>query len=902
MTDWLRVTLARFRALFDRQRLDREFDEELNNHLDLATRDFIRRGLTPEEARRHAVLRFGSRMATKELHRDVRGFPVVETLMQDLRYACRSARRDPTFHLASVLILALAIGAGTAIFSIVNGVLLRPAPVANIDRLAMIWETDRKTGTTREPASVPDLADFRTRSRTLAQLAAFTADEVNLIPPAGDPVRLAALRVSSEFMPLLGITPIVGRTFNTSDDIPGSSVALISQALWERSLGRDPAIVGHSLRIDDRAFTVIGVMPDEAGFGVLQILSAAAYGRSFADRGVRTQVDIWTPYPADYRTLPRETHPIFVLGSLAPGMSAGTAQEEMAAIMTALERDFPSNDGRGAFVEPLAEVVFGPVRPALYVLLGTVGLVVLIACVNVANLLMARGTTRFREVAVRTALGGGRARLAAQFLVEGLLLSTVSAAAGVAIASMALKALLTFAPADIPRLASATIDARVLGVAIAVSVLVGILFSLVPILQARRVDLLSALKGEGGWLTSAGPERHKVRSVLVAAELALAVVLVIGASLLVRSFYRLQRVDPGFQTVGVLKAEYQLPSSRYPADFRVWPNFKEMHQFTHALLERAGRLPGVDSVAIAGNHPLDPGFTNSFAVVGREAEAKTWPEISVRRVTPGYFRTVGLALTRGRLLGDGDATAAHAVLVINEAAARQFFAGREALGAQISFWGTARTIVGIVANERFHGLADPPPIAAYAPLAQAPSVGGAGVLLVRTRQDPSGLQTAIAATIRELDPGLAVFGLEPLDATMLRSVAERRFTMVLLGSFAALALALAAIGVHGMLSFGVARRTREIGLRMSLGARPASVVGLILREGLGVALVGLTIGLVAALVATRVLASLLFGVTPTDPSTFVLVALFLVLVALGASFVPARRATRIDPATALRSE
>jgi predicted permease len=389
---------------------------------------------------------------------------------------------------------------------------------------------------------------------------------------------------------------------------------------------------------------------------------------------------------------------------------------------------------------------------------------------------------------------------------------------------------------------------------------------------------------------------------VVVVELALAVILLVGAVLLLKSFWILRQVDPGFQAAGVLKAEVQLPAGRYPVDFAAWPDFKEMHAFTAALLERAARLPGVEAVAIAGNHPLDPGFTNSFEVVGREAEARSWPEITIRRVSPGYFRTVGLKLLRGRLIRDSDGTFAPPVLLINQAAADRFFPGRDPLGAQIRFWGADRTIVGVAANERFHGLAVRPSIGVYVPLAQAPSAGGAHVLLVRAIADPLALAPAVRAAIRELDPGLAVFGLESLEQTLAGSFAERRFTLVLVGLFASLALLIAAIGLYGVLSFGVARRTREIGVRMALGARPERVLGMVVGEGLRVTLVGITGGLLGALALTRLLASLLFGVTPTDPITFAAVAIFLALEAVAASYVPARRAARVDPAVALRDQ
>ncbi len=562
----------------------------------------------------------------------------------------------------------------------------------------------------------------------------------------------------------------------------------------------------------------------------------------------------------------------------------------------------PRTRRAGIFVEPLSAVVFGPVRPALLVLLTAVGLVLLVACANVANLLLARGSARRREVAVRRALGANGWRLTRQFAAEGLLLATAATILGAGLAVLGVRLLVALAPADIPRVADAAVDLRVLGVALAVAIAAGLLFGMVPALQARRVDLQGTLKSDGGHGASVGGERTRVRSALVVAECALAVMLVIGATLLIRSFWHIQRVDAGFRTDGILKAEYQLPPSRYPVDFRRFPNFKEMHAFTRGLLERTGRLPGVEAAAIAGNHPLDPGFTNSFRIVGREAEGATQPEISVRRVTSGYFRTMGVPLVRGRLLADSDTTNAAPVVLINEAAARRFFANQEPLGKQISFWGSQRTIVGIVGNERFHGLADAPPIALYAPLDQAPSANGSGALLVRTSTDPSTLVSSVRGAIREQDPALAVFGLEPFGETVSRSIAERRFTMMVLGLLAFVALFLAAIGVHGVLSYSVAQRTREIGIRLALGAQPSGVLRLVVAQGMWLALTGAALGLAAAFVLTRSMGTLLFAVEPTDPITFALVPIGLALVAFAASYFPARRATRVDPVSALRGD
>ena len=820
-------------------------------------------------------------------------------MLGDVRYALRSFVKNPGFSLACVLTLALGIGANTAIFSVVDAVLLRRAPFEDMERLVMVWETDRNTGTTREPASLPDYLDVRDRTRTLAQAAVLMPDEMNLTPVSGDPRRLPILRVSHQLLPMLGLQPIAGRTLTDTDDRPGAAATvLISERLWEREFGRRADAIGNTIRLDDRSYTIIGVMRHGADFGVLQVLSRAAYSRSFADRGERTAVEIWTPLQGDPAELPRSTHPIFVVGRLAPGVDRDAAQQEMTRIMADLERAFPENAARGAFVEPLPSVVFGPFQPAFYLLLAAVALVLLVASVNVASLLIARGAARKHEVAVRGALGAGGARLVRLFLTESVVLTFAATVLGLAIAYAAVEVIIALAPADVPRLAEASVDGRVLAATMAISALAAIGFGLFPMIQMGRADLHSALRGLGR--TSQGRGRKRLQQALVVCELALAVLLVCGAGLVTRSLWNVQRVDPGFRAAGVLKAEYQLPASRYPSNFRQWPNFAEQHACTRSLLERAARLPGVESAAIAGNHPLDPGFTNSFTVVGREAESRTWPEISIRRVTPSYFETMGLGTVRGRALRDADATASAPVVLINETAAARFFASRDPIGAQIRFWGASRTIVGVVANERFHGLTEAAPIAVYAPLAQAPSA--TGVLLLRSALNPKALAAAAERVVHEVDPALAVFAVEPLAQTVSRSVSQRRFTAFLLGTFAVLAVILAAIGVHGLLSYNVARRRQEIGIRMALGAGRSAVLGLILREGLALIAGGLVIGLAGAIALTRLLRALLFDVSPTDPMTFVLVAVVLTAVALVATLLPARRAARLDPLPALRTE
>lgn len=824
-------------------------------------------------------------------------------LVLDLRYALRTLRRAPGFALAALLTLGLGIGANTAILSVVDGVLLRPTPFENVDRLAMVWQTDRNSGTTREPTSYPDFEDFVARSEQFAGLAAFAAQEVTLAPDHGDPLRLDAMAVTHEFMPLVGISAVIGRSFTPEDDRPGAAqVALIGEGLWERLFARDPAVVGRTLRAQGTTYTVVGVLPAGADFGTLQILDGAAYARAFADRFGPADVQLWVPLRPVFANAPRDTHPIFVLGRLAPGVSLTMAQQEMDGIAADLEATYGSNDGRGAHVEALTEVVFGPVRPALSLLLVAVTLVLLVACVNVANLLLARAATRTRELAVRTALGAGVGRLGRQFLVEGLVLALLGGALGVGLATWGTRVLLTFAPGDIPRAATAQVNGPVLWLTTALCLVVGIAFGVAPALQARRLDPHSALKGAATGSASSGAGQRRTRTALVTAELALAVALVVGAGHLIQSFWRLQRVDPGFSPSGVLKAQVDLPPDRYPVDFTRWPDFREMHDFNQAVLQRIAALPGVTGAAITGNHPLDAGFTNSISVPGREDEAGGWPEISVRRMTPGYLATVQLALRRGRSLDEGDAASAPPVVLLNEAAVAQYFPDAEPLGQQIFMWGTLRSVVGVVANERMHGLADDAPPALYLPLAQAPSVNGDETFLIRTAGDAGALAPALRGAIRDVDPDLAVFGVEALDRTVRRSVSRERFTMLVLGAFAAAAIALALVGVHGVLSYLVARRSREIGLRLALGAAPGAIVADVVGQGLRLASLGLVLGLLAALGGARLLRGLLFGVTATDPLTFVWVALAVTGAAAAASWLPARRAAREDPMASLRSE
>ena len=621
---------------------------------------------------------------------------------QDIRYALRLLAGNPAFAVVALLTMALGIGANTAIFSVIDTVLLRPAPVKDIGGLAVVWETDRNTSTTREPASYPDYLDFKERSKRVEALATFDGSEVNYSPEQGEPIRLQALAATHDLLPMLGVQPIAGRGFTAEETRAGGPrVVLISDGFWSRAFGRDPSAVGRSIRLDNQPYTIIGIMQRGADFGVFQILSAADYSRSFADRGARAAVDVWLPFQNTPQTLPRSTHPIFMLARMKGSVTA--TQEELAGIAADSAR-YPENRARGVFVEPLSAVVFGPVRPALLVLLTAVGLVLLVACANVANLLLARGSARRREVAVRTALGASGARMMRQFAVEGILLALVAAALGSALAVVGVRMLVALAPADIPRIADAAVDLRVLTITLIVSVMAGVVFGMVPAMQARRVDLQGSLKGEGGHGASSGTERARMRAVLVIGECALAVMLVIGATLLIKSFWRIQHVDAGFRSDGILKAEYQLPQSRYPADFRRFPNLTEIHAFTHGVLAKAERLPGVEAAAVSGYHPLIPASRiRSASSVGRQRRRRS-RRSSVRRVTPGYFRTMGVPLVRGRLLADSDTPTAPPVVLINEATAHRFFDGRSRLGSKSTSGGRTARSSGSSATSASRGL------------------------------------------------------------------------------------------------------------------------------------------------------------------------------------------------------
>lgn len=893
--DALRGLWRRLRSmLFDRARS--ELDDELSFHTAMEASRLEAEGVPAAAARREALLRFGGVERHREAALDARGFGWFDALRQDLRHALRLLRRDPGFATAAVLTLGLGIGVTTAIFTVVDTVLFRALPFPEPDRLVVVWETDRASGTRHEPASWPDIVDLRERSRRLEAVGALTA-VAGTLGGAGEPERVSVLGVTPDVLDVFGIQPLLGRVFEAGEGpLDGPFVALLGEAYWRGRFGADPDVVGSTVQVNGRSTQIIGVLPQDADLGIAQLHARADYGTPLAGIGV----DIWIAVEPTAAAFPRQTHPFFAVARLVSGATLASAQDELAGIMAELETAYPENAARGVNVQPWGDVAFGTVRAALIALLGAVGLVLLIACVNVANLLLARTAARTRELAVRRALGAAPARVRRQLLTESVVLAAIGAAVGLAFAQLSVRALVTLAPAEIPRLAGATLDPRVLAFTTVITVAAVLLFGFAPALRSRGRGLQGALRAQPGRRVTEAREHRRFRRGLVVAEVALAVTLVTSAGLLLRSFDKLLRVDPGFHTEGVVKAQYELPTSRYPLDFSRWPDLHEINGFHARLLERVRALPGVREAALAARHPLDAGFTNSFVIVGREAESADFPEIRTRFITPGYLRTMAVPLIAGRDIDDADIAGTPPVALLNRAAAERYFSGADPIGSELRFWGTNWRIVGIMGDERFRGIDEPAEAAIYTPLAQAPQ--SSATLLVRAAGDPQALVGALRSAITSLDPELAPHGIETLDVTLARSIARPRFTATLGTLFAAAALILALIGVHGVLAYDVAQRTGEVGIRMALGATRAQVYRMVIRDGVAPAAIGVVIGIAGALIAARATASLLFGVAPHDPLTFGGVALVTIAMAVLACWLPARRAAAGQPMEALRTD
>jgi predicted permease len=875
-----------------------DVDDELGFHIDSRVQEYIAQGMTPDAARAEALRRFGdvasARQSCEEidhlLEQERRRADMWEALMQDLRYAVRTLRRTPGFTVIAVATLALGIGANTAIFSVVNGVLLRPLPYTSPDRLVRLYTSFGDAASKRYSMSQPEFMDYKGLTHVFANAAAYTGASFTLTggctAGACEPERVRGIAATRDFFPVLGVTPIRGRNFEGNEGRDGvEPVVIVTNDFWQRRFGGDPALLGRSLSMNGVSRRVIGILPPD-----VTLARAEAFIPLYINPDSLTG---------------RSTNYLSGVARLAPNISVNQAQRELNALtrasMARYPNVYPPSAGYGATVISMHEAIVGDIRPALLILLGAVGLVLLIACANVANLLLARGEARQREIAVRLALGADRWRIVRQLLTESTVLALVGSAAGVLLAWIGTKTLLAVNPDAIPRLELVRIDATVGLVTLGIALATGIVFGLAPALQLARPELHSSLKdGTRGGSVSGGQQR--LGRALVAGEVALAVVVVIGAALLVRSFWTLRSVDPGFDPSKVLAVDLSVPSARYD------PNATTV--FYRRLIERVGALPGVTVAAAASDLPPVAGGNNwDIEILGApKAPGSVSPSPNVRVVTGEYFKALSIPTMHGRVFGRDDTGASMPVAVINEAARRATWASADPVGQQVRFSRNEPwiTIIGVARDTRSTGLGEPTPAEIYLLHEQMPAITESTAetmyVIMRTAGDPLLLAAAARSAVRDLDPLLAITNIRTMTKMIDLSVARPRFTMLLLGVFGGVALTLAVVGIYGIMAHAVKRRTREIGIRMALGARPADVLRIVVGQGMRLALLGLAIGVVAALAATRLMAGLLFGVTATDPITFVGSVVLLGAVAFAASWIPARRAVAIDPTTALRSD
>jgi putative ABC transport system permease protein len=883
VTGRLREALARLFAFLGRRSHAGAADvaEELRFHREMLQADLRRRGLDEAAARRQAAVLLGGQAQTLERCGDQRSIPVLESVVQDARYALRSFRRAPAFTLAALLTLALGIGATTAIFSVVHAVLLRPLPFPDAGAVVTLG-TDRAAF---DNVGYATIADLRDRTRTLAGLGAIRSWQPTLVVDQAE--RLDGMRVSWNYFELLGVAPALGRTFTPADDHPDRyRVVVLSDALWRRRFGADPAVIGRALRMNDQQYEIVGVMP--AGFD--DVVSGAAY----------QPAELWAAlgYDASLPYACRSCQHLRAIGRLRPGATAEQAGGDLTAIRAELMRQYPTQYPPGRFiVTRLQDVVAGPVREPLLVLLGAVGFVLLIACANVANLLLARALTRTREMAVRAALGAGRRRLVRQMVTESVLLWSLGGIAGVAVAALLLRLASSRAPADLASVRIA-LDLPVLGFAAVVSVLTGLVFGLLPAAGATSTRLGRALAASTRGSVGASPGR--VRQGLVVLNLAIALVLLAGAGLMLKSVAKLLTVDPGFSSTGVLTAQLSLVGQAYREDAAVY-------SFIRRLTDRVRAIPGVDGAAIAGQIPMGGnGDRLSMHIEGLEqANPAEAPAPERYSVTPDYFGVMGIPLVRGRLIGEQDTPTSEPVLLVSATAAAGLFAGGEAIGRRVRLGGAPnapwRTIVGVVGDVRHADLTETVWPQMYLP--QSQFTDSFLVLTVRTSMpEPSRLVPAIRAALREQDATVPLYQVSTLDDLVARSVAQRRFVMLLLVGFAGLSLLLAAVGLYGVISYTVAGRTREVGLRVALGATRGHVFRLVLGSGIGTVAIGLLGGLAGALLLTGVLEGQLYGVEPLDPAALAAAVGILAVVAAAAHAAPVRRALRVNPTVALRDD
>jgi len=876
-----------------------EITDELVQHLEDEYEQALSRGLSPEEAERTVLANLNaSESLGRELKRVERPVPqnsepmgtqrrsnMIGDLAQDVRYGLRMLAKNPAFTTIAVLALALGIGANSAIFSVVNAILLRPLPYKNPDQLVMIWEEATHLGFPKDTPPPANFLDWRKQATVFTGMSALVGQTYNLTG-AGEPERLDGRRVSANIFDVLGVRPIIGRTFVAEEDKPGTKVVLLNESLWKRRFGGDPSVIGRVITLNNEGYTVIGVMPHSVH------LPASGKWRD----------QVWVPiaFPPE-EAANRGAHYLKVLARLKPNVTLNQARAEMETIAARLAQQYPEfNARRGTVVNPLHEEIVGNMKTPLWILLGAVGFVLLIACANVANLLLARAAVRQKEIALRLALGADRARLTKQLLVESVMLSLLGGVVGLGFAYAGLRVLTRFIPPEITRADTIAIDGKVLGFTLLIALVTGLIFGLAPASQASHFNLNETLN-EGGRDSGAGVHGKRLRSALVIAEVAVSVVLLIGAGLLINSFRHLRSLDPGFRADHVLALNVDLSQVNYPDAARRIAFFDE-------VVRRVQPLPGVQSVAVAGNLPFTyDGDSTIMAVEGiPDPPIDQWPDVIWRTIGPGYFNTMGIPLVRGRDFNDQDTLNTVLGVVISEKTAKYYWPNQDPIGKRLKLGATNDdvpwfTVVGVVKDIRQNDFIAEPKMQMYFSYKQVKDLV-ANALVVRTSVDPLSLAMPVRNAIWSVDKDQPVANINSMEIIVADAVARQRFSMLLLAIFAALALVLAAVGIYGVMSYTVAQQTRDIGIRIALGAKQRDVLKMTLNQGLKLVGLGLGIGLPAAFILTRVMSSLLFGISATDPITFLSISLVVLAVALLASYIPALRATKIDPMVALRAQ
>ena len=882
------------RNIFRKKRVDQDLDEEIRSYLELLVAEKVSHGATYEEALREARLETGGVEQVKESVRDIRIGGWIDTLLQDIRYSIRSLVKNPSFSVVAVATLALGIGATTGIFTVVNGVLLEPLPYPEPDRLVMLWESQLSDGTlgTVAPAN---FFDWHEQSRSFEKMAALDPYPDFILGGSGEAKRLAGAAVSHEFFSLLGVRMAVGRDFLKEEDRPGfNHVVILGYSAWRNYFGGSPDIVGKSLTLNNTGYTVVGVLP--RNFSLVSKPS---------DLQSRNRFDIWTPLalPSPPEPWQRGTHPLSVFARLKPGVSLQQAQGDVNQVAANLQRLYPADDKeRGIAITPLVQHVVADVRKALLTLLGAVVMLLLIACANVANLLLTRAATRRKEIAVRAALGASSMRIARQLITESLVLAIAGGLLGLIIVFVAVPALLHRLPTDLPRASEIAVDGRVLIFSTLLSILTGLVFGLAPLVQCWGVNPNDVLKQGGRAISSS---HFRLRSLLVIGQVAITLVLLTGAVLMAKSMWKLLQVSPGFQTDHILTARLSLPPQYTNGNVFGTGRHPRISLFQRALLERAREIPGVKSAAFTAYLPLS-GVDNSWAfdIEGRPPHPPGVNDITnYRPVSAGYFETMGIPVLRGRSFTPTDTENSPLVVIINSSMARIWWKQQDPIGSRVRFSGDKwRIIVGVVGDMHHVGLSAKPEPEIYVPYGQVSNVEARPVIVLRTSVEPASVVNALRTAVSQVDGAVPVDQIETMTQIVYGSVGQSRFRTAVIVMFALLALFIASIGLYGVMSYSVSQRTREFGIRMALGASPGNILRVVLYEAAKLVIIGVSLGLAGAVLVTRLIANLLFEVPPFDPAALASAAILLGAIGLLASYVPAQRAAKADPMESLRYE